>query len=196
MKLKSNKIILIIGIVLLAVLTFGVAYAAFTDENKVLGSTFSVGSADIKFYNNLAGTPDPSNLVDTLTGPTFSNIGPTWVEDYPIKIYNNGTSSLNITSHSNYETATDPADLRSDISVEIFEWNDADYDGATDPGEVNNVGIAKKTMIKWKTEGITLGQLNQGQLRSFVLRFSTTALSDTKQGKSALFDFEFESAQL
>jgi hypothetical protein len=196
LKIKSKKTLYVLGMLLAAGLTIGIAYAAFTDENKVLGSTFSVGSADIKFFNNLAGNTEPTNLVDELPGPTFTNIGQTWSSDYPLKIYNNGTSPVSLTSHSFYETANDPAELRSDISVEIFEWNDANYNGLTDPSEVDNVGIAKKTLVKWKTEGIGLGQLNAGVFRSFVLRFSTTNLSETKQGQSALFDFEFESAEL
>lgn len=193
---KNRNIVYILSIGVLLAICAGIAYAAFTDKAKVLGASFSVGSADIKFYSQLNLPPEPSNLIDELAGPVLTNIGQTWSQDYPIKIYNTGTSTLSLGSHANYETANDPSELRQDISVAIHEWNDANYDGIVDPGEMDPTPIAKKTIIKWKTEGIGLGQINVGQFRSLVLRFSTENLSATKQGKTGLFDFEFESAQL
>ncbi|KKS31053.1 hypothetical protein A2380_03380 [candidate division WWE3 bacterium RIFOXYB1_FULL_43_24] len=195
MKKDNNLVFYLAGLAVVVSLVAGVTFAAFTDKAKVLGSNFSIGSADIRFLNNLPMGTDPTNLVDELPGPTFGNIGQTWSSDYPIKIINNGTSGLNITSHAYYETANDPAELRSDISVEIFEWNDANGNGVLDTGEVG-LSLGKKTIVKWKTEGLGVGQMYPGQLRALVLRFSTENLSTTKQGKTALFDFEFESAQL
>jgi len=195
LKKDNNLVFYLAGLAVVVSLVAGVTFAAFTDKAKVLGSNFSIGSADIRFLNNLPMGTDPTNLVDELPGPTFGNIGQTWSSDYPIKIINNGTSGLNITSHAYYETANDPAELRSDISVEIFEWNDANGNGVLDTGEVG-LSLGKKTIVKWKTEGLGVGQMYPGQLRALVLRFSTENLSTTKQGKTALFDFEFESAQL
>jgi len=195
--LKTNKksLFYVAGLGIILSLAAGVTFAAFTDKGKVLGSTFSIGSADIRFLRDLPLGTDPTNLVDELPGPSFGNIGQTWSADYPMKIINNGTSGINIVSHAFYETINDPAELRSDINVEIFEWNDANSSGVLDPGEVG-MTLGKKTLIKWKTEGMGVGQINPGQARALVLRFSTENLSSTKQGKSALFDFEFESAQL
>jgi len=193
---NNNKLgLYLAGLAVVLSMVAGVTFAAFTDKAKVLGSNFSIGSADIRFLNDLPLGTDPTNLVDELPGPTFGNIGQTWSADYPIKVINNGTSGVNLASHAYYETANDPADLRSDINVEIFEWNDANGNGVLDTGEVG-MSMGKKTIVKWKTEGMGLGQFNPGQLKALVLRFSTENLSSTKQGKTALFDFEFESAQL
>ena len=54
----------------------------------------------------------------------------------------------------------------------------------------------KKTIVKWKTEGLSLGQAATGEVKALVLRFSTDTLPDTKQGKSGVFDFVFSSAGL
>ncbi len=194
MKEKKKYLIYALGFLALISLIAGVTLAAFTDKAEVLGSTFSVGSADLKFLKDLPLGTDPTNLVDELPGPSFSNIGQTWSADYPLKLINNGTSGISITSRAYYETANDPAELRADINVEILEWNDANSDGVLDSGEIG-LSLAKKTITKWKTEGIGVGQINPGQTRPLVLRFSTQNLSSTKQGKSALFDFEFESVQ-
>jgi len=190
----KQKIIYALVILTLVSLITGVTLAAFTDKAKVLGSTFSVGSADLKFLKDLPLGTEPTNLVDELPGPSFSNIGQTWSADYPLKLINNGSLKISVTSKAYYETANDPADLRSDIYVEIFEWNDANNNGVLDSGEIG-LSLAKKTIIKWKTEGIGVGQINPGQTRPLVLRFSVDNLSATKQGKSAMFDFEFESVQ-
>ena len=196
MKLNKKSLpFYLAGLGIVISLAAGVTFAAFTDKAKVMGSTFSIGSADLRFLEDLPKGTDPTNLVDELPGPTFGNIGQTWSGDYPIKLINNGTSGITIASHAYYETTNDPAELRSDINVEIFEWNDANVNGVLDTGEVG-MSLGKKTIIKWKTEGLGVGQINPGQVRALVLRFSTENLSSTKQGKSALFDFEFESAQM
>ena len=106
---KNRNIVYILSIGVLLAICAGIAYAAFTDKAKVLGASFSVGSADIKFYSQLNLPPEPSNLIDELAGPVLTNIGQTWSQDYPIKIYNTGTSTLSLGSHANYETANDPS---------------------------------------------------------------------------------------
>lgn len=195
MKISKKLPVYLAGLGIIISLAAGVTFAAFTDKAKVLGSTFSIGSADLRFLKDLPKGTDPTNLVDELPGPTFGNIGQTWSADYPLKLINNGTSGITISSHAYYETTNDPAELRSDINVEIFEWNDANSNGVLDNGEVG-MSLGKKTVVKWKTEGFGVGQIYPGQTRPLVLRFSTENLSSTKQGKSALFDFEFESAQM
>lgn len=181
------------GIVALGLLglAIGITYAAFTDQSKFMGSTFSVGSADIKLLNDLAGGTDSSNLTDQKQAPSFVNITPHWSQDYLVKIYNNSTTNLNLTSSSDYTTANDPDSLRSYIFVEIFDWNDTNNNGQFDTGELGT-SYGRKTIIKWKSEGFNLGQLNNGDVRGLVLRFSTDDLSDTKQGKTGIFDFTFD----
>lgn len=171
----------------------GLTYAAFMDKGRILGSSFSVGSSDIKLLSDLAGTLDSSNLLDELMGPSFAKIAPYWKQDYPIKIYNNGTDTLDISSTANYETANDPQELRQIIFVEPLDWSDSNNNGAVDEGEIS-ASYGKKTIVKWKTEGFLLGPVNQGETKGYVLRFSTDTISDTKQGATAMFDFEFNAA--
>jgi len=194
--MKKGKLLYLLGAVLLAGgLVAGATYAAFKDRAKVLGSTFSVGSANIMFLNDLTMGTDPTNYIEELPGPSFTNVGPGWTKDYLVKIINMGTTKLGVTSHANYETTNDPKDLRSDINVELFSWNDIDADGELDVGE-EGASKGKKTIIKWKTEGFNLGDFNPGQCIYLILRFSVDTISDTKQGASAVFDFEFDSIQL
>jgi predicted ribosomally synthesized peptide with SipW-like signal peptide len=193
---KTSKLAYILGSIAITTgLLIGVTYAAFTDKGKVLGSTFSAGSSDIKFLNDVTLGTESSNLTDELTGPSFSNISPTWTQDYLLKIFNNGTSNLALTTASYYETANDPQDLRSDIQVEIFPWNDTNSNGVVDSGEIGTA-LGKKTIIKWKTEGFDLGELQSGQQLPLIFRFTAPTLGDDQQGATAVFDFEFEAIQL
>lgn len=173
----------------------GIAYAAFSDRGKVLGSSFSVGNADIKLFNDVAQGSDETNLKDEINGPSFTNIGQNWHQDYPIKIYNNGTYKMALASYANYETVNDPDDLRQYLYAEIFKWDDADSDGVVDENELLE-SLGRKTIIKWKTEGFNMGEFDPGQVLPFVIRFSTENISDTKQGVQGIYDFEFESIEM
>ena len=189
---EKRHIVRLTAFVLLTSLLVGVVLAAFADKGKILGSTFSVGSSDLKFLIDLSGGIDSSNLSDELHGPGFTNISSNWTTDYALKILNNGTSPVQLTSNANYLTANDPDDLRNIIFVEPLEWNDSDGNGTVDTGEEGQ-SLGRKTLVKWKTEGYSLGTLNQGEIKGLILRFSTDTVSDTKQGKSGVFDFEFDS---
>ncbi|RJR27474.1 hypothetical protein C4561_02145 [candidate division WWE3 bacterium] len=191
MKVKK-RIVTFASFALLTGLLVGVVLAAFADKGKILGSTFSVGSSDLKFLTNLSGGIDSGNLSDELQGPGFANISSNWTMDYTLKMLNNGTSQVQVTSNANYLTANDPDDLRNIIFVEPLEWNDSNGDGLVDTGEEGQ-SLGRKTLVKWKTEGYNIGALNQGEVKGLILRFSTDTVSDTKQGKSGVFDFEFDS---
>ncbi|MBW6442069.1 SipW-dependent-type signal peptide-containing protein [Patescibacteria group bacterium] len=194
--MKKKKLMYLLGCLAIAVSAVaGVTYAAFTDKAKVLGSTFSVGSANLMFLEDLALGTDPSNYRDELPGPTFSNVGPGWTEDYLVKLISMATSKIGITTTAYYETANDPNDLRSITLVEIIKWYDTNQNGILDEGEEGQ-SLGQKTIIKWKTEGFNLGELFYGQTMGLILRFSTPTVSDTKQGASAVFDFEFNSIQM
>ena len=189
----NKKAIIMTTVSVLMVLSVGVVYAAFSDKGKYTGSSFNVASADIKILNDVALGIVASNLVEEKPGPTFNNVSPSWASDYPIKIYNNATSTLTITSNAYYETINDPDELRSYIYCEILEWNDANTNGTVETGELGT-SLGNKTLLKWKTEGITIGNINQGEVKGYILRFTTTSTFPlTKQGKSGLFDFEFTS---
>lgn len=196
-KILRNKGLLTLygSLIIFSGLVAGVTYAAFSDKSNVLGATFTVGSADLKFLSNLANETDPTTYVDELPGPSFQNVSPIWQENYTLKLINRGTSKLAITTNSAYETAKDPKDLRSDILVEIIKWNDLDKDGEIDSGE-ETLSLGKKTIIKWKTEGFSLGELEAGQIMPIILRFTAPTLTDTQQGATGIFDFEFNSIQM
>jgi len=185
---------LTVTFLLIAALTLvaGVAVAAFGDKGEILGSNFSIGSADIKLFKDLSGGTTPENLVDELNGPAFANISPNWSEDYPLKIFNNAPTHIQLTSNAYYVTANDPDELRQIIYVEPINWGDANNDGVVEESELGS-SFGKKTIIKWKTEGYDLSSVAPGAVKGIVLRFSTDNVSDTKQGKSAIFDFEFDS---
>jgi hypothetical protein len=190
-KLRYFKYLMVL---MVAITLASIAFAAFSDQSKVTGGHFKVSSADIKLLQNLAAGPSSDNLKDEINGPSFENISEFWSIDYGVELYNNGSRPMLLTSNANYTTANDPSDLRSEIYVEIFDWNDADNDVSIDEGELGN-SYGKKTIIKWKTEGYDLVNIDVGELKSFILRFSTEEISDAKQGKSALFDFEFDAIQ-
>lgn len=189
---KSNYIKKGLLIAILITVTAGLTYAAFGDKGKVLGSKFSVGSADIKLLLDTDVGTVPENLVEEMPGPQFDNIVPNWSEDYEIKIFNNGSTPVTLTSNADYLTANDPDDLRSIIYVEPIIWNDIDSNGIVDSGEEGE-SLGRKTIVKWKTEGYQIGELESGAVKSLILRFSTDVVSDTKQGKSGIFDFSFDS---
>ncbi|MFA6981806.1 MAG: hypothetical protein WC243_02170 [Patescibacteria group bacterium] len=191
----KRKLYIFGALILVTLVGVGIAAAAFGDKGKVLGSSFSVGSADIKLLKDVSQGLGGDNLADEVQGPLFSNVAPNWQRDYLVKIYNNATTPVALTSYANYETANDPDDLRSIIFVEPFVWTDLDSDGTVDEGETG-ASLGKKTLIKWKTEGYSLGNVNGGSVYSLILRFSTGVVSDTKQGKTAIFDFEFNSLGL
>lgn len=193
--MKKNKLFYLIGSSLIVIsLIAGITYAAFSDKAKVIGSSFSVGSANLMFLESLSMGTDPSNYKDELPGPTFTNIGTGWTQDYLVKLISMASSKITISTNAFYETVNDPDDLRSDINVEIIKWYDTNQNGIVDEGEEGPV-VGKKTIIKWKTEGFTLGDLYYGQVMELILRFSAPTISELKQGASAVFDFEFNSIQ-
>lgn len=187
-----KRLTITFSLIILLILVAGVAVAAFGDKGEILGSSFSVGSADIKFVEDLSGSTSSDNLADELNGPSFTNISPYWSEDYTLKIYNNAAVHIQLTSNANYETANDPDDLRQIIYVEPINWGDANNNGVVEEGELGS-SFGKKTIIKWKTEGYDLSSVAPGGIKGMLLRFSTENVSDTKQGKSAIFDFAFDS---
>lgn len=189
---KLNKKLFYILFVLSLLMLGGVSFANFFDKSNVLGSTFSVASSDIKLLqNNTLGT-NQSNLIDYLDGPDFDNINPYWQKDYLIKIYNNGSANLDIISNSDFLLTNDPKNISKILFVEIIEWNDANSNGVVDEQE-GVYSFGKKSFEMWKAQGINIGTINKQNLKGYILRFTTQAISDDLQGATALFDFTFNS---
>jgi hypothetical protein len=190
--MKKRSIVISIIVFLLVA---GVAFAAFLDKAHILGTSISVGSSEIKLLDDLAGGVVPENLVDSKPGPSFDNIGPDWTADYPVSLFNNGTSLLEIRSFSDYITNNDPDDLRQIIYVEPIQWIDSNGDGLADSSELG-INYGRKTIVKWKTEGYILDRILSGSVKAYVLRLSTDSIPDSKQGKSLTFDFVFDAVEI
>lgn len=173
----------------------GVAYASFTDQSKFTGSRFSIGSADLKLLDNLAGGTGALNLVDTKPVPSYDNISPQWVSDYLIKIYNNGTQPVTISSSMDYLTANDPGAIREVLYMEPYDWNDADNDGVVDEGE-QGISYGRKAFTAWKSTGYSFGQLAAGATKPLIMRFSAGNIVNSKMGAVGTFDFMFDSVGL
>lgn len=188
-----KKIVLSLLIIASVLLSVAVATkAAFEDKGEIKGTTFKVGNADVKLVNDLSSDVSDSNLVDVKDGPVFSGIFPGWSRDYGVKLYNNGSLNIALESESEYTTAEDPDSLRESINVEVFNWNDSNENGIAETSEVENVPLApKKNIIKWKSEGISLGELKAGEIKGLLLKFSVESISSTKQSKSAKYNFVF-----
>lgn len=180
-------------LLILGIVSAGLAYAAFTDQSKFTGSRFSVGSADIKLLNDLAGGTDASNLVDTKPAPSYDGVYPQWSENYLVKIYNNGSQPLRLTSRMDYVTANDPANIREYLYMEPYAWNDDNNNGIVDEGE-QGVSYGRKVFTSWKSTGFDFGQIGVGETRGFIMRFSAaSSMPDSKQGATGVFDFTFDS---
>lgn len=102
---------------------------------------------------------------------------------------------MELSSWADYETANDPDELRQLVFAEIFDWEDTNSDGQVEESELTT-SYGKKTIVKWKTEGFDPRILPKGEVRYFVCRFSTGTISETKQGKTMLFDFELDALGL
>ncbi len=182
----------LMSLAIVAVGLMGVAYAAFTDQSKFTGSRFSIASADIKLLNDLAGGTGVSNLVDTKPVPSYDNISPGWVSDYLVKLYNNGTQAVTLTSSMDYLTTNDPSTIREVLYMEPYDWNDADNDGVLDDGE-QGVSWGRKAFTAWKTTGFNFGQLDAGVVKPLIMRFSVGNVTNAKMGAVGIFDFMFDS---
>jgi hypothetical protein len=195
--MKIRKSIVSLGAVLAVTLTLmGVAYASFTDQSKFTGSRFSIGSADLKLLNDLAGGTAASNLVDTKPVPSFDNISPLWYADYLVKIYNNGTQAVNLTSNMDYLTANDPENIREILYMEPFAWNDLDNDGVFDGETELGSSYGKKVFTSWKSTGFNFGQVDAGSVKPLIMRFSAGNVTNSKMGAVGTFDFMFDSVSI
>lgn len=190
MKNAKNKLKRLLSFILAGIFISGVAYAAISNKIFMKGALFTTATMEIKFLKDISAGNISENLVTELTGVSFDNIYNYWTTDYLVKLVNVSYNNVNISSYSNYTTAEDPASLRYSLFVEIFNWNDLNSNGVVDEGELSE-SLGKKSFVKWKTEGFSLGVFEPGVVKSYVLRFSAENLTDTKVGQSGKFDFEF-----
>lgn len=189
--MKNRKISIgILSAFISVLLIAGVAYAAFSDQTKFTGSRFSTGSADLKLFVNLSLGVEDSNLTDELPAPSYDGIYSSWTSDYLLKILNNGTQEVLLTSNLDYLTANDPGSIREVLYVEPIEWNDVDGDGLVENGELGT-SFGKKVFTSWKSTGFDFGVLAPGQVKGYVMRFSAGSVTNAKMGQTGVYDFIF-----
>lgn len=168
----------------------GVAFAALSNKVLLKGFTFKTSTVELKFLKDLSIGSVGENLTSEISGVSFDGITNGWSSDYLVKIHNSSGNSLQVKSFSNYSTAEDPASLRYSLFVEVFPWNDLNSNCAVEAGELGtSLGI--KNFVKWKTEGFDLGEFQSNKSYGWLLRFTADGITDSKQGQSGNFDFEF-----
>lgn len=190
-KIKINpKLRRLISFLVAGVFIGGVALAALSNKVLMKGAVFTTSTVELKFLKNLSLNVENENLTSELSGISFDGITNDWVNKYPVKLVNISSSALNISSFANYATANDPASLRYSLHVEIFKWNDTNKNGTVEEGELGE-SLGRKNFVKWKTEGFSLGSFEPNDVKSYVLQFSAEGVTDSKQGATGSFDFEF-----
>lgn len=154
------------------------------------GAIFKTTVIELKFLKDLSGQNIPENQTSEISGVSFDQIVTGWSYDYLVKLANTSNTNLNVSSFSNYQTDQDPADLRYSLFVELLPWNDSNNNGVAEETELGT-SLGTKSFVKWKTEGFNLGSFEPNKVYGYILRFSAGELTDSKQGQSGTFDFEF-----
>jgi hypothetical protein len=174
----------------------GVVYASLSDQSKFAGSRFSVASADLKLLADLSGGTGVANLVDSKPAPSYDNVSSQWSDAYLLKVYNNGTQPVTLTSNMDYATANDPSSLREVLYMEPVEWFDANNNGLVDGEGEQGVSYGKKVFTAWKSTGFNFGQLEAGATKALIMKFSAGTIASSKMGAVGTFDFMFDSVGL
>lgn len=198
-----KKIILSGFLVLLSSLSLiGVTSAAFEEKVSVLGTSFTIasdvgepvggggttGNTDLKILVSNSAAATGANLADSVNGSSFGDIKISWKQDFPIKIHNKGTKLLDIVGSANY--INDPDTLRDDLFIEILAWNDANNNGTAEENEIGQ-SYGHDTILRFKNDTFSLGELGSASTKGYVLRFDGSGLSDANVGMAAVYDFVF-----
>lgn len=191
------KLLLVLGLV---GFSGAVVYAAISEKGTVKGTTFKVASnfteqpaptpvnSSLKILSSHNGGTVDANLVDSLTGPIYQDINPTWIAYYPVKFYNKSDQALTIVASADY--IEDPNTIRDDLYVAIYEWNDVDNDGMYDDGEEGPL-YKRDTILRLKNDTFNLGQIAGKTVKNIVLKFDGSGLSSANYSNQGIFDFVF-----
>src|SRR3989344_2543847 len=193
-----KKILASLVIIAMAVVSlFQATSAVFEESVRVAGTSFTVGTSAedntagntaLKFLLNVSGSTESSNLTDTVAGPVLDNIDSIWSDVILLKLYNKGTTPLNVVSKAEY--INDPNTLRDDIFVKAVAWNDANNNGVLDSGE-EGVSYGYDTILRWRNDTFPVGLLGSGEVKGVALKFDGTGVTDSNIGQSAVYDFVF-----
>lgn len=161
-------------IVLVGAVAAQATLAAFTAQATITGNTFSTGTADL-----LVDSGDEV-FVQSFEGGSFSDIYPGWTQDFNATVLNNGSLDLVVDLTGVLVPGSDTDGLRHALLVEVFE-----EDGTTSLG-------SPRTLNEWRTSPFVLGELEAGDLKTVVLRFTAPSdLGPQYEGHSVQFDFVF-----
>lgn len=188
----------ILGITLSSL--FSVATAVLQESVGINGASFTVGTGtssggsgttptgntSLKMLIDLSGSTADSNLSDNINGPEFTNIGPDWLYELPVKVYNKGSGNLSLVASASY--VNDPDVLRDDIFVKITEWNDQNNNGVVEQGEEGQI-LGYDTVLRLRNDTYNLGQIDPSQTRGYIFEFDGTGVSEANAGMSAVYDF-------
>ena len=162
--------------------------AAFQTQGQVKGTSFTAGSAEIMFYNDLSKSSDSSNLVSEKSFSAFDLIRPNWSDTRLVKIYNKGTENLKLTFIAQV-SGTDST-LSDNVNIEVFNWKDTNSNGVLDEGEIGDT-FGAKTLKQWQTSSYNLGVFNTQTTKFLVLKFSVGDITDQLQKANVTYNFVF-----
>ncbi len=155
----------------------GITYAFFTAQGKVAGMSFSTANVDLQL------SQDGTTWGKTLTGLSFTQILPSWSQNYSFILKNTGTISLKVNfsgSLPSYAT-TDTANLRNQIYLDLSSFVDEGDNGQWDAEALTPL-IVNKTLGEINSaEGaapIDLGQVDVDGIKGYLLTFSTESTLD------------------
>ena len=177
----------------------GTVYAFIQENGKVKGTTFKVsstpgqeieeggssGNANLKLLKILSGGLGSDNLVDEVEGPTFNNITAAWKDKVLLKVHNKGQKILKLQSKAEY--INDPDTLRDDIYIKISEWTD-NGDGILQTNEIGKV-YGYDSVLRMKNDTFNLETISAGGVKSFVVEFDGSGLSEANANQTATYDF-------
>lgn len=164
-------------------------YAAFTAQATISGMNFSTGNAALKLFGNMGYTNagNNGNLTTNLPGNAFQGIGPFWSGEYRFKYFNTGSVKLITSLQVQYPAESQT--LAENIFVETLLWNDLNGNGQAEVSDTYEVLAAEQPLANLKTTPVPLGQLNPGNPRGVVLKFSTDDMPSETQNQTMNFSF-------
>ena len=162
--------------------------AAFQTRGQVKGTSFTAGSAEIMFYNDLSKSSDESNLINEKFFSPFELIGPNWSDTRLVKIYNKGTEDLKLSLVA--ELSGTDSSLSINLSVEVFNWDDKNNNGVLDEGE-QGASLGTKTLKQWQTSSFDLGSFESKTSKALALKFSVGDITDELQKSNVTYNFVF-----
>lgn len=166
-----------------------VVTAAFQTRGEVKGTSFSTGSAEIKFLSDLEGGTSDSNLLSEKSFKAFDLIGPNWSDMRLVKLYNEGTESLALSFIA--VLSGNNSALSDEIILNLKNWDDKNNNGELDETDTTT-SVLSQTLTSWQTNGVDLGDFESKEVKGYVLEFSVGDIEDNLQSSTVTYNFAFD----